>query len=67
MDFPAYDILKTDRSATIWIESAYTLDAARVRVERLATQSEAEYFIFDQRKGQIVATFPKRSSASAGS
>jgi hypothetical protein len=53
----AYDILKKDNTALIWIEAVHDLETARVRVKELTARSRSEYIIFDQRTRQIVNTF----------
>jgi hypothetical protein len=54
MAVPAYDILKKDAAALVWIEAAQNLEFAKLRIKELAARHEAEYIIFDQRTGEIV-------------
>ena len=51
----AYDILKKDSAALVWIEAVHDLETARLRVKELVAASKAEYVIFDQRTRQIIA------------
>ena len=55
MAVPAYDILKKDAAALVWIEAVQNLEFAKLRIKELAARCEAEYIIFDQRSGEIVA------------
>jgi hypothetical protein len=54
MAVPAYDILKKDAAALVWIEAVANLESAKLRIKELAARYEAEYIIFDQRTGEIV-------------
>jgi hypothetical protein len=54
MRVPAYDILKKDSAALVWIEAVQDLDLAKRRIKELAARYAAEYVIFDQRNGEIV-------------
>jgi hypothetical protein len=56
MHSPTYDILKKERLALVWVEAAYDLGEAKVRIEELISQSRGEYIVFDQRSRQIVAS-----------
>ena len=49
MTVAAYDILKKDATALVWIEAVQDLETARLRVMELIARSEGEYVIFDQR------------------
>jgi len=55
MVVPAYDILKKDAAALVWIEAAEDLEFAKLRIRELAARCEAEYIIFDQRSSEVVA------------
>jgi len=55
MALPAYDILKKDAAALVWVEAVQDLDFAKLRIKELAARCEAEYIIFDQRTSEIVA------------
>jgi hypothetical protein len=55
MQTPAYDILRKDGLALVWVETADDIESARSRIERLADQSRNEYVVFDQHSRQIVA------------
>jgi hypothetical protein len=50
----AYDILKKDAAALVWVEAVYDLETAKLRIKELAATSEGEYVIFDQRTRTIV-------------
>jgi hypothetical protein len=56
MNHPAYDILKKDGPALVWVEAAYDIGAAKARIEKLIGQSRGEYVVFDQRSREIVAS-----------
>jgi len=60
---PAYDILKKDAAALVWVEAVADLELAKLRVRELATRTEGEYVIFDQRTRQIVARFNSPASS----
>jgi hypothetical protein len=51
----AYDILRKDAAALIWVEAVSDLETARLRVKELIASSQGEYVIFDQRTRQIIA------------
>jgi hypothetical protein len=51
----AYDILKKDGAALIWVEAACDLETAKLRVKELVASSQAEFVIFDQRTRKITA------------
>jgi hypothetical protein len=51
----AYDILKKEAAALIWVEAAYDLESARLRVKELVASSPDEYVIFDQRNRRIIS------------
>ena len=59
---PAYDILKKDAAALVWVEAMNDLESAKLRIRQLAALSEGEYVIFDQRTRQIVARFTTPAS-----
>ena len=54
-----YDIFKKDAAALIWVEAVGDVEDAKNRAKELAsrTEVETEYFVFDQRKQQVVANF----------
>jgi hypothetical protein len=54
MALPAYDILKKDAAALVWVEAVQDLESAKLRIKELAARCEAEYVIFDQRNREIV-------------
>ena len=60
MLLPAYDILKKDAAALVWVEAMDNLQSAKLRIRELAARSEGEYVIFDQRTRQIVDRFTNR-------
>ena len=51
----AYDILRKDATDMVWVEAVHDLEAAKLRVKELASRSDEEYVIFDQRTRKIVA------------
>ena len=53
MLLPAYDILKKDAAALVWVEAMDNLQSAKLRIRELAARSEGEYVIFDQRTRRI--------------
>jgi len=53
----AYDILKKDSIALVWVEAVHDLETARSRVKELSAGSKVEYVIFDQRTRKIVPNF----------
>ena len=57
--FPGYDIFKKNAAAVIWVEAVVDMEDAKNRAKELARQTEVEteYFVFDQRKQQVVANF----------
>jgi hypothetical protein len=56
MPIPAYDILKKEGLALVWVEAAYNIRTAKVRIEEIIRQQRGEYVVFDQRSRQIVAS-----------
>ncbi len=50
----AYDILRKDATDMVWVEAVHDLEA-KSRVKELASASDEEYVIFDQRTRRIVA------------
>jgi len=54
-----YDIFKKNAAAVIWVEAVGDVDDAKNRAKELAsrTEVETEYFVFDQKKQQVVANF----------
>jgi len=64
MVLPAYDILKKDAAALVWVETANDLESAKLRVKELAARSHGEYVIFDQRTREIVVKFKAPGSNS---
>lgn len=51
----AYDILRKDATHMVWVEAVHDLETAKLRVKALASESDEEYVIFDQRTRKIVA------------
>jgi len=49
MTIPAFDIFRTERGETYWVESAVCLDGAQARIEVLKLNLPGMYFIFDQK------------------
>jgi hypothetical protein len=62
MLLPAYDILKKDAAALVWVEAMDNLQSAKLRIRELAARSEGEYVIFDQRTRRIVDRFTTAAS-----
>jgi len=59
---PHLDILKRQSDGSfIWIETVADIDSARHRLNVLAGANPGEYFVFDQRQQQIVATTGRRT------
>ena len=57
MSAPHLDILKRERDGNfVWLEAAQDLQRAKLRLEELARRDPGEYFVFDQKAQQIVAT-----------
>jgi len=49
MTIPAFDIFRTVRGETGWVESASSLAEAWARIEALRVDLPGAYFIFDQK------------------
>ena len=63
MRAPAYDVFRKDLLGTpVWMETAPDLETAELRVTELAGRSPGEYFVFDQRTHQIVASLVRPTS-----
>jgi len=57
MHTPHLDILKRQVDGSfIWIETVADLESARNRLKTLAAGAPGEYFVFDHKQQQIVAT-----------
>jgi hypothetical protein len=55
MTSPYLDIFKKDlRGNPIWVDAVGDLENARLRLSRLASIVPGEYFVFDQRTGEVV-------------
>ena len=55
MSLPALDIFKKDQSGNpVWVDAVTDLEAARHRLNQLASALPGEYFAFDQRTHKIV-------------
>ena len=54
MVLPAFDILKKDAAALVWVEAVHDLELAKQRIKELSARSHGEYVVFDQRTRQIV-------------
>ena len=64
MRTPHLDIMKRQLDGSfIWIETVLDLESARNRLKMLAAAKPGEYFVFDHKQQQIVATTPYRSTA----
>jgi hypothetical protein len=58
-----YDIFKQHDSELVWIEAAQDITSAKKRIEALATETQGQYVVYDQRTKRIVASSgadPKR-------
>ena len=54
---PHLDILKRQSDGSfVWIETVADMESARNRLSALAGANPGEYFVFDQRQQQVVAT-----------
>jgi hypothetical protein len=58
----AYDILKRDAAALIWVEAVCDLETAKLRVKELVASSQGEFVIFDQRTRKIIVNGDGASS-----
>lgn len=57
MSSAAFHIFKKDvRGNPVWIDAVDDIETARFRLSQLATVIPGEYFAFDQRTHQIVAS-----------
>jgi hypothetical protein len=57
MSLAPFDIFKKDfRGNPIWLDAVTDLETARLRLSQLASAIPGEYFAFDQRKKQIIAS-----------
>jgi hypothetical protein len=54
MPCAVYDILRKDATHMVWVEAVHDLETAKLRVKELASGSDEEYVIFDQRTRKIV-------------
>jgi hypothetical protein len=48
---PALDIFRLEHKGALWLETAATLEAAKVRVRELGAFSPGEYLIVDRKTG----------------
>jgi hypothetical protein len=55
MQIPAFDILKRDDGAPIWIEAVEDLETVKIRLKELARLSPGQYIVFNQRTRQILS------------
>jgi hypothetical protein len=57
MNSAQLDIFRKDvQGNPVWLDCVKDLETARFRMDRLALVSPGEYFVFDQRTHQIVAS-----------
>ena len=57
MQTPSLDIFRKDlRGNPIWIDAVEDLETAQLRLSELASALPGDYFVFDQRTNQIVAS-----------
>jgi hypothetical protein len=52
------DIFRVETSGVLWVESAATMEDAKVRVQELAVRSHAEYILLDQKTGNKLVIKP---------
>jgi hypothetical protein len=52
------DVFRVETRGVRWLESAATLECAKVRVKELALESPGEYIVIDQRTGNKYAVRP---------
>lgn len=61
MRAPHLDILKRQSDGSlVWIEAVGDLRVAEERISQLAYADPGEYFVFDQRRQQIVSKIAKQ-------
>ena len=52
---PPFDIFYTDGDGPRWLESAHTLDDAKLRVQDLGAECPGEYLILSQQTGRKIS------------
>jgi hypothetical protein len=52
---PPFDIFYTDGDGLRWLESAHTLDGAKLRVQDLGAECPGEYLILSQQTGRKIS------------
>ena len=52
------DVFRVETRGVLWLESAATLEGAKVRAKELALGSPGEYIVLDQRTGNKYAVGP---------
>jgi hypothetical protein len=52
---PPFDIFYTDDDGPRWLESAHTLDDAKLRIQHLGAECPGEYLILSQRTGHKIS------------
>jgi hypothetical protein len=63
MNSAQLDIFRKDsRGNPVWLDCVTDLEAARSRLNELASVAPGEYFVFDQRTHQIVASLVRPTS-----
>jgi hypothetical protein len=62
MNLAQLDIFRKDLRGNVWLDCARDLETARFRMDQLALVSPGEYFVFDQRTRQIVASLARPTS-----
>jgi hypothetical protein len=66
MSSPYLDVFKKDALGNpIWIDAVSDSESARILLIRLASAAPGEYFAFDQRRHEIVATQARLESDAA--
>ena len=63
MNSAQLDIFRKDvQGNPVWLDCVKDLETARCRLNELASVIPGEYFVFDQRTRQIVASLVRRTS-----
>jgi hypothetical protein len=58
-----FDIFQLDRAGVRWLESADTLDLAKIRIHELAEGSPGEYLLLDHKTGNKLVIKPEPPDA----
>ena len=52
---PSFDIFQVQNNSVLWVAPAASLEEAEIHISGLVQQSNAEYFVVDQRTGDKTA------------